>query len=492
MSAQLIWTLLLIGCVVGLVPGKLHKPLNLKLESRNFSLFLTWLPNPENRPTVTYKVGYIVGYKADGENRWKSVPTCKNVTVPECDLTCVLMTERYLQHTVRVKAVYLRPSSPWVELGNISYMFSVEPDPPILHLIQGENNVFINASMPSPSCMPRILSLSLKFLVDVTRDKTLQQIIQEQAMDGSSITIKTHGYKGEYCFAAKTKYVIDKIKVSPLSNPVCKFFVPKEDSHKGPLLIGFAVPVATILFFIICLAFWYNATKKVKTPNVLDFPVKESNYSIMLWFTESEHGPREYNEMDQVSSVLLVQYSETGVIEKDYPISSYMQRRTMQDNINKTGNSAHRDYTSSNSDKSSSDCNGENTSGSNTGISVTLDKMQINDIQQDVTVSEGIQTLSPTNSRKHHLFNSPCLLDSNDLSNVNFNTLCIADSDQQETSDDESSNQLLTDSEDPIEKLSSDVTDCDIPHSNRTVKYGKPQKNCNSGYEQRSNMTRRC
>lgn len=53
-------------CLLFVDLGQLHEPLNVKIESRNFSLFLTWLPAPKNPSSVTYEVQYT-NYSDDNE-----------------------------------------------------------------------------------------------------------------------------------------------------------------------------------------------------------------------------------------------------------------------------------------------------------------------------------------------------------------------------------------------------------------------------------------
>ncbi|XP_075051491.1 interferon lambda receptor 1 [Mixophyes fleayi] len=510
MSAKLEWILLLLGCIVGLISGVLHKPINLKVESRNFSLFLTWLPNPENPSNVTYKVGY----KENASLRWRSVPTCTNVTAPECNLTCLLMENYTWEHMVRVRAVsHLLRRSPWVDLGNISYLFTVKPDPPILHIAQGESSVSITASVSVPLCVPEIIFLShLKYSVEVVRDKALKQIIHKEQMNGSSITIKTDGFNGEYCFAAKTIYVMDSTKESRLSNPVCKTFTHKVEDHQQ-LLVGLTVTFAVIfVIFIVCIIY-FIINKKAETPKALDFSCKNyrleaSNLPVLSLENDGllENLITIYDKKDQALSVSPFLYSENNVSANEYPFSGcgYMQRHSMQDNLKnelQTGNSVRQEYMSSkglsinsNSDKSSSGFNCENTSGSSTGKSMTLDKIQINDCTQERNIIWGeIQTLSSANLTEHHLFNNLGILDPNGLGNVPFDTLCIAgNNDQMESSDDESSNQPHTDSEDSLEESSIVSTECEKSDSYIASKVGKSQKNWSSGYEQRRYTSKRC
>nr|DBA33611.1 TPA: hypothetical protein GDO54_001264 [Pyxicephalus adspersus] len=115
------WTLLVIFGILYCVSGKLHQPLNIKTESRNFSLFLTWLPAPENPPNVTYTVRYMLVMA----EKWQAVKKCRTTFATECDLTCALIQNFSNLHRVQVRAVSVsQEKSSWVLLDNITYMFT--------------------------------------------------------------------------------------------------------------------------------------------------------------------------------------------------------------------------------------------------------------------------------------------------------------------------------------------------------------------------------
>ncbi|XP_075706626.1 interferon lambda receptor 1 [Rhinoderma darwinii] len=505
MSSWLEWTLLFVNCLVGHAAGKLHEPLNVTVESRNFSLFLKWLPAAENPSSVTYEVQYT-SYTADHDStdkyRWAQVPTCKNISRTECNFTCVLMDSWDWNHSVQVRAVSPSISS-WVQIQNIEYLFTVDPDPPILNITQGNGSITIDVFTPWPFCArPTNLQLSLKYFVVISRKNNPKEIILEQELDEPTITMKTLGYIGEYCIAARTIYSFVELKNSKFSNPICLNFTQKDGLYRTVLLAALLiVPSVICVAVMISVIIWYQIPIKSMKPKALDFSHKYClrDGCLPAPYSDIYHSPTIYNiaeEQDSSTKFMLPNKYEDRV--NNYPISGqgYMERPTMQtsDSLNQEYFSSHGLTFNSSSDKSSSDRTCPNTSGSVTDMLLNAMKDQSNQCtkESNINVSEDVQMFSLTSMPTSNLFDSLSIPDPNSLVNVPFDTLCIVDDNaHMDNSDEESGNKSFTDSEDCLKSLSTEFTDYKISDSKVASRDEKTQKDLSSDYKQRTYMIRR-
>ncbi|XP_069613041.1 interferon lambda receptor 1 isoform X1 [Ranitomeya imitator] len=501
MSGCVMWTLLCVSCMAGYVTGQLHEPSNVTVESRNLSLFLTWLPAPENPSTVTYEVEYT-NFTDDDVNdsyRWTHVPVCKNISVTQCDFTCALKMWD-LNHSVRVRSIFSSRSSSWVQISNIQYLFTVDPDPPILTVTQGDGFVTVNTSTMFPLCLPQIIFMrSLSYFVMMMKNNNPNEVILEQELDRPSITMKTLGYKGEYCVAAKTKFITDTDKLSKFSNPVCFNVTEKDESYHAAYFAG--LPIFTIIAVISYISFliWHTITEKSKTPKVLDFSdgkYGEKNLCFPKQYAENFYSLNidEITEQDTSTKFLIPNKHDGGV--NIYPIvgQGYMERPTM---LNSGSDSkeyfSSKDLASnSSSDKSSSGCTCPNTSGSVTDMASKDMNDQVLKIQR--TVSGDGQMFSSTSMSVSEHIDSVSILDHNSLANIPLETLFIGGSidDDMGISDGESSNQCFTDSEDGLDSLSTGFSNYKMSDFNHPSQDEKLQKDFISDYTQRTYTSKRC
>ncbi|KAM4044435.1 interferon lambda receptor 1 [Anomaloglossus baeobatrachus] len=497
MCGCLRWILLYVSCMAGYVTGigQLHEPSNVTITSRNLSLFLTWLPVPENPSTVTYEVEFTNFTDDNDVNdsyRWAQVPACKNLSITECNFTCVLKFWD-LNHTVRVRSISSSIASSWVQIQNIQYIFTVDPDPPILIVTQGDEFVTVNTSENFPFCLPQIIfKRFLSYVVVMMKKHHPNEITLEQELDRPSITIKTLGFKGEYCVAAKTRLISDTYKFSKFSSPVCFNFTEKDESNHAPY---FAVlPIFTIIAVVGFISFliWHTITEKSKIPKVLDF--SDDNYgqkdpSLLKQYSEhfSSVSIDENKEQDTSTRLLSSNRQDDGV--NIYPITGqgYMERPTMQT----SGSDSKKYFTSkglasnSSSDKSSSGCTCPNTSGSDTGMVSKETNDQTETIHR--TVSEDGAMFSSTSLTVSEHFDSVSILDHNSLTNIPLETLCIGgNTDDMDNSDGESSNQCFTDFEDDVESLRTDFKNYKMSSLTHPSQYEKTHKDGTSGYTQRT------
>ncbi|XP_056413011.1 interferon lambda receptor 1 isoform X2 [Hyla sarda] len=475
---------------------QLHEPSNVKVESRNFSLFLTWLPASKNSLLVTYKVQHTID--VTDPTGWASVPACENISITECNFTCVLTKFLYHNQSIRVQTVSPLPnsSSTWVEIPNITYMFTVDPDPPYLTVTKGKDAITIDSSTQMPNCIPPIFyTMMVKYYVEIRRRDNPEEVVYEGEQSKFPVTVQTPGYKGEYCVAAKTIYISNPTKESKFSHPICLDFTEK-DGHLHMAYLA-APPICIIVF--IYLIIWHKVTVKAKKPKALDFPKnkycqKDSCFPDM--YSEIYHSLTIYNITEQDSSAKHLPPNKYDDGVNIYPVSGqgYMERRTMQ-----TSGSHSQGYFSSkglacnsSSDQSATSCTSPNTSGSVTDMLFQAKNDQTNNCPKEINISvlEDGKMLSSTSKSVRNSLDSLSPMEPNSLVNVPLNTLCIGgiiDMDNcMDNSDGESSNHCFTDSEDGLDSLSTDFKTSEYPSQ-----YKIPHKDCCSDYTQRTYMSRR-
>ncbi|XP_012787040.2 interferon lambda receptor 1 [Sorex araneus] len=256
------WVSLLL-CLLQFASGKprLAPPQNVTLLTKDFYMYLTWLPGPGNPQNVTYSVQY----QSVSETKWHNVKSCRRTTALNCDLTCLKSLDEYNKFKAQVRAISARSKSHWVESRFLDYFFEVEPAPPVLLISQAENFLNINATYRLPSCSIDLdLNYQLAFWKEGTENKTL--------LSDSPVQIPLAPLaKGNYCLSARTIYVHSDIKYSSFSKPTCIFL-------KDPvatwvfLLLLLPVPLVIAIGGVV----WKNFTgscwsERVKMPQTLDF-----------------------------------------------------------------------------------------------------------------------------------------------------------------------------------------------------------------------------
>ncbi|XP_032351369.1 interferon lambda receptor 1 isoform X2 [Camelus ferus] len=264
------WAPLLLGLLQS-ASGKpvLAPPQNVTLLSRNFSVYLTWLPGPGNPQDVTYFVAY---QSSATPKRWRRVDKCAGIKELVCSLMCLEKQDLCNKFKGRVQAVSPSTRSPWVESNSIDYLFEVEPAPPVLVLTQTEEILSVNATYRLPHCVPPPdLNYEVDFWKEGTRNKTRFPVTPH----GQPVQIPLQpATSGHHCLSARTIYTFGDPKYSEFSEPTC-FFLEAPGSNWAflvllPLLLPLLVVVATGC--VIWKSFKGNPWfQRAKMPQALDF-----------------------------------------------------------------------------------------------------------------------------------------------------------------------------------------------------------------------------
>ncbi|XP_072275384.1 interferon lambda receptor 1 [Pyxicephalus adspersus] len=500
------WTLLVIFGILYCVSGKLHQPLNIKTESRNFSLFLTWLPAPENPPNVTYTVRYMLVMA----EKWQAVKKCRTTFATECDLTCALIQNFSNLHRVQVRAVSVsQEKSSWVLLDNITYMFTVDPSPPILQIKRvDDGSLIVNTSVRRPLCAPPSFPffLYLKHVLEIRNINNPGEQIRKIEMMKSSELIKTDAYEGEYCLTVSAILEITRKNSTP-SPSICLTFSQKDQNHHLLPLVG--LPVILLVFVIVSAIFTilHVINLKATIPKSLDFSHKRCVLLVSVTHEDNPYPLTINKNMDQTSSSTYLLSSEDCDSINEYPLSGcgYTERKTINGGSlvrdSCYGDSTSGGYmsseglpTNSSSDKSSNNSCIQ-TSGSSTEMTLMLNKIQLHDQSSegtDMIVSGYMETLVTNSITKGPLLDTLHVLDCNSFQGTLLNTLSMAPANDQ-CPDNESNDFHLTDSDGSHEEITKGCTDCDVPtwHIVSYVGSHPLQRNQCSGYEKRGYMSRR-
>ncbi|XP_069828616.1 interferon lambda receptor 1 [Dendropsophus ebraccatus] len=491
MSGWFAWIFLTISYIAGYHAGEIREPSTVKLESRNFSLFLTWLPAAENPSFVTYTVQYAL-YPTE-KTIWSQVRGCENITRTECNFTCALKKNVHLNYKVRVRTVFPSKSS-WVTIPDIQYMFKVEPDSPYLTVTKGDGFIKIDDSTQKPSCIPPIIyQMSLAYtLVIRKKDNPEEDIFKGIAVE-FPFTFETLGYDGEYCVAAKTIRKVNTTE-STFSQPICLNFTKKDGYFHMAFLALLPICGTAVIVFVVI---WYKIKVTSKKPEALDFSNNkycQKKPCLPDLYSEICHSFTIYNiEQGPSTKFLLLDKSDDDV--NSYPKSGkgYMVRSTLET----SGSPSSREYFSSkslgcnsSSDKSSSDSTCPNTSGSAKDMLFKAESNQTNNSPEQININvPDVQMFFSTPVSVSNPIDGLSIQEPHSFVNVPFSTLCIrGNNDHMDTSDGESSNQCFTDSEDGLDSLSIELRMSD---SENLSQEKKTHKDLSSDYSQRTYMSRR-
>ncbi|XP_045838044.1 interferon lambda receptor 1 [Meles meles] len=260
--------------LLGLLQSTLGKPLlpppqNVTLLSRDFGVYLTWLPGPGYSQNVTYFVAY---QSAATPRRWRKVQKCKGTKELVCPLMCLEKQDLYNKFKGRVWAASAGARSPMVESKYLDYLFEVEPAPPTLVVTRTEEVLSINATYELPHCMPQP---DLKYEVDFWKEGIKNKTRFPVTPRGRPVQIPLQpAASGHYCLSARTIYTFGDPKYSEFSKPTC-FFLDAPGASWAflvllPLLLSLLLVIA--ISFVIWKSFrenpWFQRTKM---PWALDF-----------------------------------------------------------------------------------------------------------------------------------------------------------------------------------------------------------------------------
>ncbi|XP_063312639.1 interferon lambda receptor 1 [Pelobates fuscus] len=486
MSIRYSWAFLISQCFVVqiVLAGSLLPPLNVTTVSRNFRIFLVWLPAPENPQDVSY----TVHYKLVSETKWKPVKRCKNIKVTDCDITCHLK-EYYSNYNIRIRTISKYYMSSWINSEKISYMFTVDPDPPILQITHVDKTMHINATLKKPACI-RNYEFDVKYVLEIWKIGKPNESILNITTDNSIVTQETTGLIGTYCVAAQTVYQVDRKKLSKFSSPICQVF-EENNTHWG-------LVIAVFLFGFLGCGFLLNyctcrMTNVAKTPHALDF----TNYK--PFFVTPDATLEDYDKFTVTekkkphSIIISLSTGHTGVYD-DYLSCGfgYTEKHKKKELQSKLGdstgytqapNGSTLSYNSSGRSSSSDFSFGEYSRKSDPTIPLTLTLDNVK-IKGEIVVEKGNQL--EISNKKSNVERIIQFMENQE--NVPFDSLWIADQcAQKQSSDCESYDQFSSDNEDSHEQSNEDLTIYRISDSLYNTRQ-KPNR-C-TGYGQRGYTAR--
>uniref|UniRef100_A0ABM5ET19 Interferon lambda receptor 1 isoform X1 n=1 Tax=Pogona vitticeps TaxID=103695 RepID=A0ABM5ET19_9SAUR len=267
----------------------LPHPRDLTLLSKDFSLFLSWLPDDSYPSGVSYTVQWRDPYDA----QWEDVPHCRDISGRSCNITCV-PRELHNRYWVRIRAQMRSragmASSAWVELKDIDYALYVEPAPPMLQVHETENIVRVNATFLYPSCAKDILQHQVYYNLETWEAGTEKKNRYERP-EANVIELNMMQWpSGNYCFHARSYFQTNE-KWSHFSRPVCT------QLHGKGILQG-AAENWTLIFLPLLLVVsagplsvyvWCrHKLKQAKTPQALDFSTFNSPKKLFEFGTMEE------------------------------------------------------------------------------------------------------------------------------------------------------------------------------------------------------------
>uniref|UniRef100_A0A8D1T1R5 Interferon lambda receptor 1 n=1 Tax=Sus scrofa TaxID=9823 RepID=A0A8D1T1R5_PIG len=265
------WASLLL-CLLQSAPGRLHlaPPQNVTLLSRDFGVYLTWLPGPGNPQNVTYFVAY---QSSATPKRWQRVKMCARTKELVCSLMCLEKQDLCNKFKGRVQAVSPSARSPWVESKSMDYLFEVEPAPPVLVFNRTEEILSVNATYQLPHCVPQP---DLNYEVDFWKEGTRNKTRFPATPHGQPVQIPLQpATRGPHCLSGRTIYTFGDPKYSKFSKPTCFFLEGPGPNWAFLVLLPFLLPL--LLVIAAGHVIWKSVTgnywfQQAKMPQALDFP----------------------------------------------------------------------------------------------------------------------------------------------------------------------------------------------------------------------------
>ncbi|KAJ7304341.1 hypothetical protein JRQ81_011890 [Phrynocephalus forsythii] len=251
----------------------LPPPRHLRVLSKDFSLFLTWVPDESYPPGVSYTVQWKDPYDV----HWEEVSHCRDISGRDCNITCV-PTELHNRYWVQVRAQARSPSgmarSTWVPLKDIDYELSVEPAPPILQVHKTENSFVVKATFLYPSCTKDIFQHQISYNLEVWEAGTKNKMEYNELKAAVVEFNTTQWGSGNYCLHAQSYFPRNK-KWSSFSPPLCTPWHKKGAALQREAEIWkvrMVLPILLVLPIGLLGIFWYkHKLKHPKMPQALDF-----------------------------------------------------------------------------------------------------------------------------------------------------------------------------------------------------------------------------
>ncbi|XP_069478786.1 interferon lambda receptor 1 [Ambystoma mexicanum] len=252
------------------VAGQLQEPpRNVTFHTKNFTVFIKWLPGLGYPEGVRYSVNCRQYPRGE---EWIPVERCQNITKRDCNITCCFENDTYSKYRVRVCARVGAHESPWKESdSHFTYIHDVELGPPQLQINSSSTHVTIRAHVLQPSCIPHKTFLDLQYKLECWENGKERRTPSTQFIN-QLVNQSTRGLRGNYCIKAQTIFSSLQ-KQSPFSEPVCTQLNMEESDWSVPL----ATSVGVIVTFVAaaCLFIHFKISGGAKTPACLEFPQAE-------------------------------------------------------------------------------------------------------------------------------------------------------------------------------------------------------------------------
>ncbi|XP_069752411.1 uncharacterized protein [Narcine bancroftii] len=142
-------TCLFMHCALGGLPA----PQNVALISKNFSLFLTWVP--EEYPL---EIVYIVKIKRN--NDWIPFPNCTNPSGEGCDVTCTIES-CYKDYQAKVGSNASGHQITWSQSRSFIPFRKMELGAPQVKVVLKEESVFVHLDVKLAACKEKVLKACL-------------------------------------------------------------------------------------------------------------------------------------------------------------------------------------------------------------------------------------------------------------------------------------------------------------------------------------------
>nr|XP_033812897.1 interferon lambda receptor 1 isoform X1 [Geotrypetes seraphini] len=239
---------------------QLQPPQNVTLFSRNFRVFLSWVPVDGYPPGVMYTV------QSWSQKKWRSA--CTDITSAECEITCVDKYDLLDKYRARVRASSQGLPSSWKEAKYFDYQEDMELGPPELQvLLHTKTELTIGATVSVPDCQ-EMRFLNLKYNLGWWKAGTSDRL---NYTNNGNVTINKSKYFGNYCMSAGTTYVGVKTFQSTYSEPLC-LVLSEKTRWEVPVIMGvMLVSLLTLLTTLVSLYFYAFKAGGIRSPKALDF-----------------------------------------------------------------------------------------------------------------------------------------------------------------------------------------------------------------------------
>ncbi|XP_067862775.1 interferon lambda receptor 1-like [Heptranchias perlo] len=239
---------------------------NVILNSKNFSLFLTWTPSEELPPETLYEM--IITPKAN----WLPLRNCAE----GCDITCII-EKCYTYYQAKVRSILPGLPVVWSKSNRFMPFSDVELGAPQVKVVLGEESVTVQLQIKLTTCKTKVFKAclleNLSYEVEFwDADERVKRPMKRNLTNNTMEIQKSELRGSNNCIAARSVHKTSA-KRSNFSEPVC-FNLKQKELQTGEYVAIVGTMLGLLFLILIAVAIVKKiicVPSEVKIPATLDF-----------------------------------------------------------------------------------------------------------------------------------------------------------------------------------------------------------------------------